>query len=65
MLVDITPRGLAVHRESLTNRIGALAALLSHLSESDLDTLTKALAPLERLAASEPVASTKAEASGE
>lgn len=55
VLVDITPRGLAVHRESLTNRIAALAALLSQLSESDLDTLTKALAPLERLAASEPV----------
>src|ERR1700739_2294934 len=65
VLVDITPRGLAVHRESLTNRIGALAALLSHLSESDLDTLTQALAPRERLAASEPVASTTAEASGE
>lgn len=55
VLVDITPRGLAVHRESLTNRIAALAALLSQLSESDLDTLTKALAPLERLASSEPV----------
>src|ERR1700693_1680181 len=49
VLVDITPRGLAVHRESLTNRIGALSALLSHLSESDLDTLTKALAPLARV----------------
>jgi DNA-binding MarR family transcriptional regulator len=57
VLVDITPRGLAVHRESLTNRIAALAALLSRLSESDLDTLTKALAPLERLAASGPVTS--------
>jgi DNA-binding MarR family transcriptional regulator len=55
VLVDITQRGLAVHRESLTNRITALAALLSQLSESDLDTLTKALAPLERLASSEPV----------
>ena len=39
VLVDITPRGLAVHRESLTNRISALAALLSQLSESDLETL--------------------------
>jgi DNA-binding MarR family transcriptional regulator len=56
VLVDITPRGLAVHRESLTNRIAALAALLSQLSESDVDTLTKALAPLERLASSEAVA---------
>src|ERR1700723_795947 len=35
VLVDITPRGLAVHRESLTNRIHALATLLSHLSEHD------------------------------
>jgi DNA-binding MarR family transcriptional regulator len=50
VLVDITPRGLAVHRESLANRRAALAAMLSQLSESDLDTLTKALAPLERLA---------------
>src|ERR1700691_557078 len=25
VLVDITPRGLAVHRESLTNRIGSLS----------------------------------------
>jgi hypothetical protein len=40
--------------------------LLSQLSESDLDTLTKALAPLERLAASEPVTSpADAQAGGE
>ena len=58
VLVDITPRGLAVHRESLTNRIHALATLLSHLSEPDRETLCKALAPLERLAGSEPVGST-------
>jgi DNA-binding MarR family transcriptional regulator len=50
VLVDITPRGLAVHRESLANRRAALAQMLSRLSESDLDTLIKALAPLERLA---------------
>src|ERR1700691_1824805 len=55
VLVDITPRGLAVHRESLTNRITALAALLSQLSNPDLETLTKALAPLERLAINERV----------
>jgi DNA-binding MarR family transcriptional regulator len=66
VLVDITQRGLAVHRESLTNRITALAALLNQLSESDLDTLTKALAPLERLASSEPVTSPEcAQAGGE
>src|SRR6202021_561801 len=64
VLVDITPRGLAVHRESLTNRIAALAALLSQLSEPDLETLTKALAPLERLAASEPVGSPAAAVNG-
>ena len=50
VLVDITPKGLAVHRESLANRRAALAAMLSKLSEDDLETLTKALAPLERLA---------------
>src|SRR6202051_760645 len=60
VLVDITPRGLAVHRESLTNRIHALATLLSSLSEHDQETLCKALAPLERLAGSEPVGSTAA-----
>src|SRR5271169_2616555 len=65
VLVDITPRGLAVHRESMTNRVTALAALLSHLSESDLDTLTKALAPLERLAASEPVGTPAAAVNGD
>src|SRR6204780_5450871 len=60
VLVDITPRGLAVHRESLTNRIHALATLLSQLSEPDRETLCKALAPLERLAESEPVGSAAA-----
>ena len=50
VLVDITPKGLAVHRESLANRRAALAAMLAQLSDDDLDTLIKALAPLERLA---------------
>jgi DNA-binding MarR family transcriptional regulator len=50
VLVNITPRGLSVHRESLANRRAALAAMLNQLSDSDLDTLTRALAPLERLA---------------
>lgn len=54
VLVDITPRGRAVHGESLANRRAALAALLSQLSPADLDTLMKALAPLERLASGEP-----------
>jgi len=50
VLVDITPRGLAQHKESLAARRAQLATLLSKLSEEDLETLTKALAPLERLA---------------
>jgi DNA-binding MarR family transcriptional regulator len=50
VLVDITPRGLAVHREALATRRAQLAALLSKLSPEDLETLTKALVPLERLA---------------
>jgi DNA-binding MarR family transcriptional regulator len=54
VLVDITPRGRAVHGESLANRRAALAAMLSQLPEPDLNTLTKALAPLERLASGEP-----------
>jgi DNA-binding MarR family transcriptional regulator len=55
VLVDITPQGRAVHGESLANRQGALAAMLSQLPQSDLETLTKALAPLDRLAVGEPV----------
>ena len=50
VLVDITEKGLSVHRESLANRRAALAAMLSGLSDEDRETLAKALAPLERLA---------------
>jgi DNA-binding MarR family transcriptional regulator len=50
VLVAITPQGLAVHRESLANRRAVLATMLSGLSEAELETLTQALAPLERLA---------------
>ena len=49
VLVDITDKGLAVHRESLANRRAALAAMLSGLSDEDRDTLARALAALERL----------------
>lgn len=56
VLVDITPRGRAVHGESLANRRAALAAMLSQLPDADLDTLKHALAPLQRLASGEPVA---------
>src|SRR6202162_5526113 len=50
VLLDITEKGLAVHRESLANRRAALAAMLAGLSDDDRETLAKALAPLERLA---------------
>lgn len=63
VLVDITPQGLAVHRESLANRRAALAVMLNRLSKDDLNTLTRALAPLERLASCEPVDSPVAAAS--
>jgi DNA-binding MarR family transcriptional regulator len=62
VLVDITPRGRAVHGESLANRRAALAAMLSQLPESDLNTLMKALAPLERLGSGEAVPGLKAPA---
>jgi hypothetical protein len=39
--------------------------MLGKLSEADLDTLTKALAPLERLAAGEPVGPADCEAGAE
>jgi DNA-binding MarR family transcriptional regulator len=50
VLVDITPKGLAQHREALAARKAQLSLLLSKLSPEDLETLTKALVPLERLA---------------
>src|SRR6476659_6032102 len=50
VLAEITPQGHAQHRESLAARQAQLAALLSKLSPEDVETLTKALAPLERLA---------------
>src|SRR6202034_593683 len=54
VLVDITPRGRAVHGVSLANRRAALAAMLGQLPPSDLHILTKARAPLDRLASVEP-----------
>ncbi|BBX33189.1 transcriptional regulatory protein [Mycolicibacterium mageritense DSM 44476 = CIP 104973] len=53
VLVDVTPRGLVQHRESLAARRADLAARLAKLSAEDLETLSKALAPLERLAGGE------------
>src|SRR5215469_15601304 len=53
VLVEVTPRGLSQHREALANRRAHLAAMLSQLPGSDIETLIKALAPLERLASGE------------
>ncbi|CRZ17249.1 MarR family winged helix-turn-helix transcriptional regulator [Mycolicibacterium neworleansense] len=50
VLVEVTPRGLVQHRESLAARRADLAARLANLSSEDLATLATALAPLERLA---------------
>ncbi|MGW4098526.1 MULTISPECIES: MarR family winged helix-turn-helix transcriptional regulator [unclassified Mycobacterium] len=50
VLVEVTPRGLVQHRESLAARRADLAARLANLSADDLATLAAALAPLERLA---------------
>jgi DNA-binding MarR family transcriptional regulator len=50
VLVDITPEGLAQHQEALATRRAYLGTLLSKLGPEDLEMLTKALGPLERLA---------------
>lgn len=50
VLVDITPEGRAQHQEALEVRRAHLASLLAKLSPEDLETLTKAIDPLERLA---------------
>lgn len=50
VLVEVTPEGLVQHREALATRRAHLATLLSKLDDEELDTLAKALAPLERLA---------------
>ncbi|TDL11810.1 MarR family transcriptional regulator [Mycolicibacterium obuense] len=49
VLVEITPEGLAQHRDALASRQAHLAQLLSKLSEEELAALTNALAPLERI----------------
>lgn len=50
VLVEITQEGLAQHQEALAVRRAFLATLLTKLSPEDLETLTKALVPLERIA---------------
>jgi DNA-binding MarR family transcriptional regulator len=50
VFVELTPKGLAVQRESLANHQANAVTLLSRLSQAELDALTKAVAPLEQLA---------------
>ncbi|WP_326548688.1 MarR family transcriptional regulator [Mycolicibacterium sp. ND9-15] len=50
VLVDITPEGRAQHQEALEVRRAHLANLLAKLSPEDREMLTRAIAPLERLA---------------
>ena len=50
VFVELTPKGLAVQRESLAKHQTDAVTLLSRLSQAELGALTKALAPLERLA---------------
>ncbi|OBG92564.1 MarR family transcriptional regulator [Mycobacterium sp. E136] len=50
VLVDITPEGRAQHQDALEVRRAHLASLLAKLSPEDLETLTRAIDPLERLA---------------
>ncbi len=50
VLVEVTPRGLVQHRESLAARRAHLAALLGKLSDDDRETMTKALNAMDRLA---------------
>ena len=54
VLVEVTPRGLVQHREALAARRAALGAMLGKLTDDDVETLTKALGPMERLADQEP-----------
>lgn len=50
VLVNITPEGLAQHQEALANRRAFLGTLLAKLGPEDIETLSKAIGPLERLA---------------
>lgn len=50
VLVEITPKGHAEHREALTNRYAVLTAMLRELSPDKLGMLHSALEPLEKLA---------------
>ena len=52
VLVNVTPRGLVQHREALEARRQVLVAMMSKLTPEDLESIAKALAPLEKLATS-------------
>ncbi|MUL50035.1 MarR family transcriptional regulator [Mycobacterium sp. CBMA293] len=50
VLVNVTPRGLVQHREALEARRKVLIAMMAKLTPEDLCNISKALAPLEKLA---------------
>ncbi|MEN4450555.1 MarR family winged helix-turn-helix transcriptional regulator [Mycobacterium sp. SMC-21] len=52
VLVNVTPRGLVQHREALEARRQVLIAMMANLTPEDIDNISKALAPLEKLATS-------------
>ncbi|OKH84271.1 MarR family transcriptional regulator [Mycobacterium sp. ST-F2] len=52
VLVNVTPKGLVQHREALEARRKVLIAMMSKLTPEDIDNISKALAPLEKLATS-------------
>ncbi|MHA7666979.1 MarR family winged helix-turn-helix transcriptional regulator [Mycolicibacterium sp. HS_4_1] len=52
VLVNVTPRGLVQHREALEARRKVLVAMMSKLTPEDIESISRALAPLEKLATS-------------
>lgn len=52
VLVNVTPRGLVQHREALEARRQVLVAMMAKLTPEDIESISKALAPLEKLATS-------------
>jgi DNA-binding MarR family transcriptional regulator len=52
VLVNVTPRGLVQHREALEARRKVLVSMMSKLTPEDIDNISRALAPLEKLASS-------------
>ncbi|MUL67041.1 MarR family transcriptional regulator [Mycobacterium sp. CBMA 234] len=50
VLVNVTPRGLVQHREALEARRKVLIAMMAKLTPEDICNISKALAPLEKLA---------------